>query len=552
MDYDLGPLTLTSITAYRDTKLDANQDVDFTSAALASGATIGQSRLKTFTQELRLATNLEGPLNFLLGGYYFDEKVKSADQIVYGKDFRRYIELLTGQSAATLEATFGVPQNTFWQPGQGFFNNVTQRDKAYSLFGNADFKFNDQLTLTLGANYTHDAKDVTTNSKSTDVFSGIDLVAARAQINQVAIARTVGGFLGLPAGTLASAAQIAFFQSIQPAGYNAIVAGVNAQTAPLLGLSAVQFLPPFQNIPNSVENGRSRDGDWSWTARLAYEISNTLNAYVSYSTGFKASSWNLSRDSRPLLADYNALRAAGLAVTNLKPGSRFALPEDSTVYELGIKGNWGIASANLTFFKQSIKNFQTNTFVGSSYVFGNADKESTFGIEFDGRVNPTKELTLSMAMTYLDPKYDSYPGSLFGDVSGQQVEGISKLSATLGAQWNHELGNADRLITRVDFNYQAPVMVEPGLVDYITTNPNGTPNYLTARNAAYEFKREVNDLNASITYAMKNGLELSVWGRNLLDSRYLQDIFDSVAQKQSVSGYVNQPRTYGVAARFKF
>ncbi|WP_423142326.1 TonB-dependent receptor [Parablastomonas sp. CN1-191] len=552
MDYEVGPLTFTSITAYRDTKLDANQDVDFTSAALASGATIGQSHLKTFTQELRMATNLEGPLNFLLGGYYFDEKVKSADQITYGKDFRHYIELLTGQSAATLEATFGVPQNTFWQPGQGFFNNVSQRDKAYSLFGNADFKVTDKLTLTLGANYTHDAKDVTTNSKSTDVFSGIDLVAARAQINQVGIARTVGGFLGLPAGTAANAAQIAFFQSIQPAAYTAIVNGVSAQTAPLLGLAAVQFLPPFQNIPNAVESGKSRDGDWSWTARLAYEISNTLNAYVSYSTGFKASSWNLSRDSKPLLADYNALRAAGLAVVNLKPGSRFALPEDSTVYELGLKANWGIASANLTFFKQSIKNFQTNTFVGAAYVFGNADKESTFGIEFDGRVNPTKELTLSMAMTYLDPRYDSYPGSIFGDVSGEQVVGISKLAATLGAQWNHELGNADHLIARVDFNYQAPVQVEPGLVDYITTNPNGTPNYATARMAAYEFRREVSDLNGSLTYAMKNGLELSVWGRNLLDNRYLQDIFDSVAQNKSVSGYVNQPRTYGVAARFKF
>jgi len=48
------------------------------------------------------------------------------------------------------------------------------------------------------------------------------------------------------------------------------------------------------------------------------------------------------------------------------------------------------------------------------------------------------------------------------------------------------------------------------------------------------------------------GLEVSVWGRNLLDDRDRTDIFDSTAQTGSISGYTNQPRTYGVAARFKF
>src|SRR5687768_18515996 len=95
----------------------------------------------------------------------------------------------------------------------------------------------------------------------------------------------------------------------------------------------------FRSFPNAVESGRSRDSDWSYMARLAYEVSDTLNLYASYATGFKASSFNLSRDSRPLAADVAALRAAGLAVTNLRPGSRFARPENSVVYELGVKGN---------------------------------------------------------------------------------------------------------------------------------------------------------------------------------------------------------------------
>ena len=48
------------------------------------------------------------------------------------------------------------------------------------------------------------------------------------------------------------------------------------------------------------------------------------------------------------------------------------------------------------------------------------------------------------------------------------------------------------------------------------------------------------------------GLELTAWGRNLLDNRTVTTIFPSVAQGRSISGYPNQPRTYGVSARFRF
>lgn len=549
-DYELGNLTLTSITAYRDTKLDANQDVDFSSARLATGATIGQVHLKTFTQELRVASDFDGPVNFLLGGYFFKEKATSADQIVYGADFRGYVNALiqglTGgtQTANSIERTFGAAPNTFWQAGQGFFNDMTQQNTAYSAFGNVDFEPVDGLVLTLGANYTKDKKSLVTNSFSTDRFSAVNIPGAIPLITQAGIAQTVGGFLGLPTGTLANAAQLQFFQTNFPTQFAAIVAGVNAQTAPLIGFQALQFLPPFQNCPNAVESCRTNDDDWSWTARLAYEISPTLNTYVSWSTGYKAPSFNISRDSRPTAIDRAALISQGIAVTNLSSGSRFANAENSEVYEVGLKGNWGLAAANLTAFKQSIKNFQTNTFTGTGFALGNAEKQSTFGIEFDGYVKPTDELTFSLAMTYLDPKYDTYTRSPFGDISGAELVDIPKISAVYGIQWDKELVSGDHLIARGDFSYQSPTQVAQGLTRFGSVAANLA--------AARPFRSEVNNLNASLTYAMEMGLELTVWGRNLLDDRNITGIFDSTAQDRSVSGYTNQPRTYGVSARFRF
>ena len=51
---------------------------------------------------------------------------------------------------------------------------------------------------------------------------------------------------------------------------------------------------------------------------------------------------------------------------------------------------------------------------------------------------------------------------------------------------------------------------------------------------------------------MSNGFEVTAWGRNLFNDRYINQIFDSTAQAGSISGYINQPRTYGVSARYRF
>ncbi len=573
IDYEFGALTLTSITAYRKTKLAADQDVDFTSLDAVSGANIGDADIDTFTQELRIASDFDGPLNFLVGGYYFDEQVDTSDQIVYGNGFRPFANLLlqgaTGgtQTVDTLEATLSALNGTdytgqFFAAGQGFFNNIVQDNEAFSIFGNVDFEITDRLVLTLGANYTKDKKQIVTNSTSTDVFSNIDLVASgNTAIFAQGLATQVGSLLSL--GRPATQAEIGAFAGANPAAFAQVSAGVQAfadanDTDPavnsLLALTPFQFLPPLQNCPNAVEDCSTDDDDWSWNVRLAYEVTPTLNVYASWATGYKAPSFNLSRDSRPLPADFAALQAQGLAVTNLRPGTRFANAENSEVYEVGIKGNWSRAAANLTFFQQSIEDFQANTFTGTSFILSNAGKQETFGVEFDGQFYASDSLTLSVAMTYLDAQYDSFVASPVGDLSGEPVAGVPELSAVLGAQYNKEINSrGDRIILRGDFAYSSPVQMVNGLTNFIVVDPaTGARDFGPARAAAAAYKREVNNLNASFTYAFDMGLELSVWARNLLDDRYLTTVFPAVAQGQAISGYPNQPRTYGVAARFRF
>ncbi len=530
IDYEFGPLTFTSITAYRRSNARTNQDSDFTSADLLSENS-ADVRLKTFTQELRLSTNLDGPFNVLLGGFYFNEKVDQDNQILFGTQFRPYADQLVRTasgnvlSVALLEGTFGALQGlptkylgSFGRSGDGMTERYSLQDQSYSIFGQVDFQIADGMTFTGGLNYTKDKKRFTADVTSTDAFAAVDLDA---------LAYAPFRYQLLYGGALQGGATAVQADAYATANMN------NPAANPLGALRDYQFLPPFVNVPNGTETGRTSDGDLAWTARLAYDVSATTNVYASYSTGFKASSVNLSRDSRP--------------------NRRFAGPEESTVYELGLKANWGVASVNVAAFKQSISGFQSNVFTGTGFALANAGKQSTWGFEFEGMVRPVDPLTLTMAVTWLDPKYDDFCCSALGDATGQTPAGIPALSATWGAQYKAELSNGDQIILRGDFHYEAPVQIVEGLPDFIVRDTAGdVVSYQPALDAARPFRREVNDLNASLTYAMANGLELSVWGRNLLDNRYLLAIFDSVAQSGSISGYPNQPKTYGVSARFKF
>ena len=585
IDYSMGFLKLTSITAFRRTGAITNQDSDFSSADLL-GRNWQDLKVDTFTQELRLNTDWDGPVNVMLGGFYFNEKVDQKNEFFWGAQARPYANaLIQGASGgalnvALLEGTFGALegqptkyQNRFFANGTGLNESYKLKDEAYSIFGQVDFEITDGLTLTGGANYTHDSKVFSTGTVSNDAFSGIDFNAAayapfRNQLlYQGALSNQIGSVLGLGRG--ATAAEIGAFAGSSAANFATYTAINNGSIAfangnqnnpaanPLNGLKPLQFLPPFLNVPNALESGRLSGGHWNWTARLAYEFNDHLNAYVSYATGYKAASINLSRDSRPTPADLSTINSnatySALRLANLSSGSRFAGPEESTVYEFGLKGSWGVASANFAIFKQSIEGFQSNIFTGTGFFLANAGKQSVFGLEFEGMVKPTSELTLNLAMTYLDAKYDSFALSAFGDLSGTRPGGVSPLSMTIGAEYNKELGNGDRVILRADYHYEALFKLVEGLPGLVVKNSAGAiVDTGPALAAGRDFKQDVNQVNASLTYAMQNGIELSIWGRNLTDNRSILQIFDSPAQSGSISGYVSEPRTFGGSVRFKF
>ena len=109
LTYDMGWGELTSITAYRYNKYIRGQDADFNNLDILYRDDDGSAfnRFKTFTQELRLQGEaFDGRLDWLVGGYYANEKLRVDDNLAYGDDYARYSNCLVAANFASASPLF--------------------------------------------------------------------------------------------------------------------------------------------------------------------------------------------------------------------------------------------------------------------------------------------------------------------------------------------------------------------------------------------------------------------------------------------------------------
>ncbi len=140
--FDLGPVELTSITAYETTKGSSRGDTDGGAAALfpvgGQPNGFGQSRgnirdLDQWSQEVRLATTGTGPFGFQVGGFYFDNR-----------DVTEFY-----QRAFFLTTPARNPNN--WV-------RLRETNTSWAAFGQAHYDLTDRLTIAAGARITEDSK----------------------------------------------------------------------------------------------------------------------------------------------------------------------------------------------------------------------------------------------------------------------------------------------------------------------------------------------------------------------------------------------------------
>jgi Outer membrane receptor proteins, mostly Fe transport len=139
LEVALGGLTLTSVTAFSKVFSDLDEDFDFTPLDLLSATqTLHQ---KSWSEELRLASDESGRLNWLVGGYYL-----STDQDIDNRIFIR-------PGASGILVPFPVPAPTVFTTSQASSDN-----RSYALFGQLTYRFGARFELSLGARQDWDER----------------------------------------------------------------------------------------------------------------------------------------------------------------------------------------------------------------------------------------------------------------------------------------------------------------------------------------------------------------------------------------------------------
>ena len=511
MEKDLGWGALTGMIANRTLEYSTLQDVDFDSAPLTSS---GRNTMSVDSDqvELRLAFST-GNIDWTTGLFYSDEDISGTSEIRFGSAWRGYMDaqatMLTGETGIfdLLEAGFaaflgnnpetGEAYTQFYAPGQGALDSAEQSNQSLSIFAQADIQLSDQLSLLLGVSRLDDDKEVS--------FS---------QVHNVP-------FSAIPAVTLESAKEDA---------------------------SDLQYLTPALGYPNIGNDGKTNDTNTDYTAKLTYEYSDSVSIYGGVSTGFKASSWDISRDSKSSKAERAAL---GITPANNKlnldldrDGQRYAKPEESTVYELGAKIQFANGYLNLTYFDQEVKNFQTSTFVGGGYVFSNAPSQTSDGFEFESLFALSENLTVALGGIIHDPMYGDGHTVDKVDISNTRPSRVSEQRYTASVNYAFNALGFDNMLSVTALSES----------EYFTLE-NPEHRAVIAANGYDVSSKDVVNLNLSMS---KGPSTLTIWANNVFDEQWMETTFitpasDAMGADMAIySGYPSAPRTAGVTFSVDF
>ncbi len=135
LNYTMGDLSLTSITGYTNVYA-----YNYSNASGDSYSTVTSTpgeKGHTWTQELRLQSAFDGPLNFVTGAFFETSKRQNSYQPLLG--------------FVGFDATNGGSVYTFK-------NHYDNKGKTYSAFGQLKWKIIEELELSAGARYTHENK----------------------------------------------------------------------------------------------------------------------------------------------------------------------------------------------------------------------------------------------------------------------------------------------------------------------------------------------------------------------------------------------------------
>ena len=477
--WDVGPGTLTSVSAWRYWDWKPANDRDFLGLPITTKS-MNPSQQSQWTQEFRYSGRA-GRLDYVAGLFGFQQKIRTQGLQEQGPAASRW--LLSGSLANDPSVLNGLTAE----------NDIRLDNTSGALFGQVSWHLTDELTLQPGVRLNYDKK-----------IALYDSVVTNGE------------------------GQLVTFTSTDPR----IVAQRGV-------LAPQRFQAHFE--------------DWNFSYDLtgSYQFARDVLGYLTYAKSFKSGGINLN--GVPSDAAGNPILAAATV-----------RPESVNHYEAGLKTQFWRRklTANLAAFRTQIGDYQALVTNGQLGVLrgylANADKVRTQGIEADLSFRPSERVNAYVNGAYTDARYIRFtdapcppelsggttagPGQVPGspgvpgsispancDISGQRLPGVSKWSASYGAEANLPttlFGRQGEAYVGYDGSFRSKFSSNPTPSDYTWVRGYMLSNFRVG------FRTEK--------------FNIFGWVRNAFDARYFEQLQVPSGNTGLIVGNPGDPRTYGI------
>jgi iron complex outermembrane receptor protein len=285
-------------------------------------------------------------------------------------------------------------------------------------------------------------------------------------------------------------------------------------------------------------NTNTDNNNLSGQLTLSYKVARQINTYATYSTNYKSVGLNLG----------------GLPTSSGKVMLELATirPEYVKHFEIGIKTTPAPGTTlNITAYTTNIEDFQTQVQTAEVGVnrgyLANAEEARVRGIEFDGNSRLNKHFTVYGALAYTEGKYISFKNapvpleetgapSAFKDISGGDLPGISKWSGSLSTEYATTaslFSKVGKFFIAVDGYYRSDFSSSPSPSKYLNVD-----GYFL--------------LNSRIGFKSTTGLSVFIWGRNILNKDYYEQLLPAAGNAGHYAAVLGDMRTFGVTLRYAY
>jgi len=503
--WDVGPGTLTSVTAWRFWDWKPENDRDFTGLPIVSKSQ-NPSQQDQYTQELRY--NYSGDkFDFVAGAFGFYQRIDTQGTEQHGAASSRWninpgtnAQVPPGSSGCGPTAANRLACDPATLNGLVAYNTQYLKNTSAALYGQVSWHLTPELTVQPGVRLNYDKKDGYYQRR---VFNG--------------------------------------------AGDEILLSGPSSavKTAQLAIFTPQEISPNFS------------DWNFSYDFNVSYKVTPDVLVYATYAKSFK--SGGINQNGVPTDAANNPILASATvkpeSVQNYEAGIKTQFWDRRIIF-------------NLSIFGTDIKNYQANVNNGQFGVLrgylANAGAVRSQGLEADFSVRPSERFNAYVNGAYTDATYRKFvdapcPPELSGgttvaagqvpaaagtpglspancDVSGQRLPGVSKFSFSFGAEANVPA-------TILGKEGEAYVGYDGSVRTNFSSNPSAS---------AYTWVDGYSLSNFRAGFRTEAGFNVYGWVRNAFDQNYYEQLFVGPGNTGLIAGLPGDPRTWGFTVSSNF